>query len=627
VSESSLQKYENEVNDFYSNSFAPKYRSETGESADTGSLLPRSSSGIIAQYQYIASNFNRQKIDLDDPGDGSNYAREHALNHPILRNYLNEFGYYDIFLVDNNSGDVVYSVYKEIDYGTNLFTGPHKKSGLAAVVKQAIGSRSSGEIFISDFNWYLPSYNAAAAFVASPIFKGDEMQGVLVFQLPVAEINSRTVVSEGLGETGEIYLVGSDNLMRTQSRFTKENTILAQRIESNTVNMAIAGKSGVEITPDYRGINVLSAYAPLDIKGLNWVIIAEIDEEEAFSAITALEGGIFIAMIVAIIFILLIAYGFMRSIMKQLGADPAEVRLLAESIARGNLSLNMSGVDLKKRVGVYAAMLSMQEKLIDVVQQIQGNADQISSASSQISDTANSISSASTEQAASVEETSSSVEQMGASIDQNSENSKATDKIATESAKAAAEGGEAVGSTVEAMKLIAEKISIIEDIAYQTNMLALNAAIEAARAGEHGKGFAVVAAEVRRLAERCQVASSEISELTGDSVKVAEKAGLLLKKMVPDIAKTAELVQEITAASGEQSSGVAQITCAMQQLDKVTQQNAAGSEELAATAEQMQAQSETLQQVVSFFQIKDDSFTNKPAIQSPHPQSPFNKST
>jgi methyl-accepting chemotaxis protein len=156
------------------------------------------------------------------------------------------------------------------------------------------------------------------------------------------------------------------------------------------------------------------------------------------------------------------------------------------------------------------------------------------------------------------------------------------------------------------MKDIAGKITIIEDIAYQTNMLALNAAIEAARAGEHGKGFAVVAAEVRKLAERSQVAASEISQLTGDSVKVAETAGGLLDKMVPDIARTAELVQEITAASEEQASGVSQITSAMQQLDQVTQQNAAGSEELAATAEEMRSQSQSLIEMISFFKLQSN---------------------
>jgi len=292
-----------------------------------------------------------------------------------------------------------------------------------------------------------------------------------------------------------------------------------------------------------------------------------------------------------------------RRILRQLGADPAEVRVLAEGIAKGDLTMDLSSVGKKDRIGIYAAMINMQQQLIEVVRQIKNNSDQISSAAAQVNDTANSLSQGASEQAASVEQTSASIEEMGASISQNSENAQTTDKIASESASAAAEGGEAVAGTVQAMVQIAEKISIIEDIAYQTNMLALNAAIEAARAGEHGKGFAVVAAEVRKLAERSQVAASEISTLTGDSVKVAEKAGSLLEKMLPDVTRTAELVQEITAASEEQSSGAGQINNAMQQLDKVTQQNAAGSEELAATAEEMQEQSTNLQQVVSFFRL------------------------
>jgi len=334
--------------------------------------------------------------------------------------------------------------------------------------------------------------------------------------------------------------------------------------------------------------------------------IGKFTEAAAETALKDERAAVQLLIIMSVIsFILgvLIAFWITRSIMKMLGAEPAEVQALSKAIASGDLTMDLSGVDEKKQVGVYASMIDMQQKLIEVVEQIQNNSEQISSAATQVSATASSLSEATSEQAASVEETSASVEQMGASISQNSENSQATDKIATESASAAGEGGEAVAGTVDAMTQIADKISIIEDIAYQTNMLALNAAIEAARAGEHGKGFAVVAAEVRKLAERSQVAASEISTLTGDSVKVAEKAGVLLEKMVPDITKTAELVQEISAASEEQSSGVGQINSAMQQLDKVTQQNAAGSEELAATAEEMQAQSENLTQVVAFFRL------------------------
>jgi len=325
-----------------------------------------------------------------------------------------------------------------------------------------------------------------------------------------------------------------------------------------------------------------------------------LDNESAMANTFFVSALVLITVLVFFALILLL-----RNILRQLGADPAEVQEVAELISAGDLTLDISTIDQKKCIGVYGAMLSMQKKLVEVTQQIQSNSEQISSASSQVSSTANSLSEAASEQAASVEQVSSSIEQMGASISQNSENAQVTDTIASESANAAAEGGSAVSGTVNAMSQIAEKISIIEDIAYQTNMLALNAAIEAARAGEHGKGFAVVAAEVRKLAERSQVAASEISSLTGDSVKVAEKAGMLLEKMVPDITKTAELVQEISAASEEQSGGVGQINSAMQQLDKVTQQNAAGSEELAATAEEMQAQSSTLQQVVSFFRLNE----------------------
>ncbi len=307
--------------------------------------------------------------------------------------------------------------------------------------------------------------------------------------------------------------------------------------------------------------------------------------------------------LIAIILGLAIALWLTRHMVITLGGEPTEILTIAKTIAAGDLSMKL---DDTRQAGVFGAMVTMQKKIVDVVERIQNNSEQISSAATQVSDTAGSMSESASEQAASVEEVSASVEQMGASISQNSENSQTTDKIASDSATAATNGGEAVDGTVKAMREISEKITIIEDIAYQTNMLALNAAIEAARAGEHGKGFAVVAAEVRKLAERSQFAASEISTLTSESVKVAERAGSLLEKMVPDITKTAELVQEITAASEEQSGGVGQINSAMQQLDKVTQQNAAGSEQLAATAEEMQVQSKSLQQVVAFFTLSNN---------------------
>jgi methyl-accepting chemotaxis protein len=242
-------------------------------------------------------------------------------------------------------------------------------------------------------------------------------------------------------------------------------------------------------------------------------------------------------------------------------------------------------------------------QLSKTIAEVVGAAGQLSNASEQLSATAQSLSQATAEQAASVDQTSTSVEEMVAGINQNAENAKITDSMAVNTAQEASDGGTAVKKTVEAMKSIADKIGIVDDIAYQTNMLALNAAIEAARAGDHGKGFAVVAAEVRKLAERSQTAAQEIGALAHNSVETAEHTGQLLERIVPSIAKTSALVREIAAASQEQSSGVSQINTAMHHMNQVTQQNASASEELAATAEQMAAQSEQLQTLMSFFTI------------------------
>ncbi|KAE9628037.1 methyl-accepting chemotaxis protein [Aeromonas veronii] len=257
--------------------------------------------------------------------------------------------------------------------------------------------------------------------------------------------------------------------------------------------------------------------------------------------------------------------------------------------------------------------------LTKIVTEVRGASDNLSSAAEQVSATAQSISQSSSEQASSMEETSASIEQMSASINQNTDNAQVTDGMASKAAKEAVEGGEAVKLTVDAMKQIARRIGIIDDIAYQTNLLALNAAIEAARAGDHGKGFAVVAAEVRKLAERSQVAAQEIGELASSSVEMAEKAGRLLDQMVPSINKTSDLVQEISAASVEQSTGVSQINQAMNQLSQVTQQNASCSEELAATAEEMSSQAEQLQLAMEFFTLEAHAKEGKAATSHLHP--------
>ncbi len=275
----------------------------------------------------------------------------------------------------------------------------------------------------------------------------------------------------------------------------------------------------------------------------------------------------------------------------------------SEELSDGDLDARLD-VDQKDEIGILGkAMQEMQSKLREVVGEVKAASENVASGSEELSASAEQMSQGATEQAASVEEVSSSMEQMTANIKQNADNAAQTEKIALQAAKDAQEGGQAVSQTVTAMKQIAEKISIIEEIARQTNLLALNAAIEAARAGDAGKGFAVVAAEVRKLAERSGSAATEISELSSSSVQVAEQAGQMLIKIVPDIQKTAELIQEINAASREQSIGVEQINKAIQQLDQVIQQNASAAEEMASTSEELSSQAEELQATMAFFKM------------------------
>lgn len=317
----------------------------------------------------------------------------------------------------------------------------------------------------------------------------------------------------------------------------------------------------------------------------------------------------------AILIGFLLAWFLVRLIKKPLGGEPSDMQTIARRIADGDLTIEFSNAE--NATGVYAAMKDMVAGLNNVIQQVRSGADNLASASQEVSATAQSMSSSTNQQASSVEETSSSMEQMTASINQNTENAKVTDGMAGKAASEAVEGGDAVEQTVTAMKQIAEKISIIDDIAYQTNLLALNAAIEAARAGEHGKGFAVVAAEVRKLAERSQVAAQEIGSVASNSVKLAETAGRLLGQIVPSINKTSDLVQEISAASEEQSSGVGQINSAMGQLNIITQQNASSSEELSATAEEMSAQAQQLQSAISFFKTTAQMTDSSKGFQTP----------
>ena len=534
-----------------------------------------------------------------------------------LDRFVKEYGYYDIFVFDPD-GNVEYTYAKEADLGQNVLSGPLKNSGLGKAFAQSLAKH---EVAISDFEPYAPSKGEPAAFMVTPVIREGKWIGSVGLQVSLNAINSVMQDRSGMGKTGETYLVGPDKRMRSDSYLDKQGHSLkasfAGTIEKNGVDTegsraALSGKAESRVIMDYNGNPVLSSYAPVKVANdLNWAIMAEIDLAEVEEPIHALTNAILIMGSIAALLVALIAMAMASAIANPL----VKGVVFAQQVAEGDLTATID-LDQGDEIGQLAnALRAMTAKLQEVVGQVRTTASSLSSASIQLSSTAQSLSQAGTEQAASVEETSASLEEMSASIAQNSDNAVTTNGVASKSAKEAVESGKAVTETVDAMRRISERIGFIEDIAYKTNLLALNAAIEAARAGEHGKGFAVVAAEVRKLAENSQVAAREISALAKSSLAVAERAGKLLAVLVPGIEKTADLVQEITAASREQSGGVSQVNAAMGQVDQAVQENAAAAEELAATAEEVTNQATQLNQLMSFFRLQE-SATNNPL--APH---------
>ena len=342
---------------FYKSNFLPSLKANLSDSQarfvdmQFAKYWPEDKNSTVLQYFYIVANPHKRglKHHLDNAGDGSSYSKTHEFYHPIIRSYLGKFGYYDIFLVDNETGYIVYTVFKEVDYGTSLLTGPYKETNFADAFKESRNAISKDFVRLMDFDPYHPSLNAPAAFISSPIYDGDQKIGVLLFQMPIDKINDIMTSKQewskvGLGESGETYIIGSDFLIRNQSRFLIEDrnnyfkmikkmglpeetinrirnlnsTIGLQPVKTRGTKAALNGETGTQIFPDYRGVSVLSSYKPLNISDVNWAIMSEIDEAEAFKYVHYLKKNVIVLLVVLIIGILIISLLFSRTLTRPL---------------------------------------------------------------------------------------------------------------------------------------------------------------------------------------------------------------------------------------------------------------------------------------------------------------------
>jgi methyl-accepting chemotaxis protein len=609
---------------YYTNEFSKVFSSRNaGRSPDVDRVLSRLDDAAVAlQYSYIKANPNPlgSKDQLDKALDTSAYSRVHGQVHPKIRNYLNKFGYYDIFLVHPETGRVVYTVFKELDFATSLIDGPYADSGLGEAFRRAQAATAPDFVTFTDFKPYFPSYEAPAGFVASPIFAGEEKVGILIFQFPLDALNAIMKERTGMGETGETYLVGSDLLMRSDSFLDPEHhSVVASfsnpdkgRVDTQASRAGLKDP-GRGIVTDYNGHPVLSAYTPLTFNDLHWALLAEIDEAEAFAASRQLHRVAWIVGILGVAGIVVLALMISQSIVRPVKGVVHSLTELAHG--EGDLTLRLPDAggdevgDLARRFNEFMEKLHTMVKdivkgvqtlsssfteLSAISQQMSANAEQTSTKSSTVAAAADQMSANMSSVSAAMEQSSTNAnmvaaasEEMTATIGEIARNAEKARTISDDAVQQSQGAGHQMAELGNAGQAIGKVTETITEISEQTNLLALNATIEAARAGEAGKGFAVVANEIKELAKQTAEATLDIRQqiegmqnATDTTVHSIEKIGQVITDINEIVGTIATAVEEQSVSTKEIADNIAQVSSGIQEVNENVAQSSKVSDDI-----------------------------------------------